>query len=250
MTQTTSRVVEVARFGRRTLSRPPRGSLRASRTALTSSSQRIKLVRQQPHMKRQARHRAVRSQAAAQQVSMRTLRSKDSMSARHRTRGTRQHPQQSAVSTARRHLAARIVRVPSLFCCSGGGVPHLRACIGSLLYCSSYQLFTARVGAWVGSWNPGSPGSCFPKTAAAKGHSTGGMKGYAWGSNPSPLPPAPPPPPPPPSCSVPLGASGSVVCNQTVFYKSCGMGQASEDAPAKHIETLYQSALLFIIDPI
>ena len=128
-----------------------------------------------------------------------------------------------------------------LFCCSGGGVPHLLARVGRWLCCSK-ELFTAYVGVCVGSWNPGNPGSCFPKSAAAKGHSTGGMKGYAWGSNPSPLPPAPPPPPPPPSCSLPLGASGSVVCNQTVFYKSCGMGQASGDSPAYHAKTLYQSA--------
>ena len=108
--QTTSRVVEVAQCGRRTLSRPPRGLLHASRMDLTSSSRRIKLVRRQPQMNTQSRHRAVRSQAAAQQVSTRTLLSKDSISDRHRTRGTRQHPQQSVVSTAQRHLAARIVR--------------------------------------------------------------------------------------------------------------------------------------------
>ena len=79
------------------------------------------------------------------------------------------------------------------------------------------------------SWNPGSPGSCFPKAASAAGHSTAHMPRYAWGKIVAPLPPAPPPPPPPPACSAPLGAAGTVVCNQTATYTSCGMGQCDQN---------------------
>lgn len=180
----------------------------------------------------QAWHRVVSSQEAAHRASTRMLRSKDSMSGHHLTRGTRQHRQQRAASTARRRLAARSVR--DWLCGCFDVIAH-RIC----LLCK--QLFTVRVDACAGSWNPGHPGTCFPKSAAAKGHSTGGMPGYAWGSNPSPLPPAPPPPPPPPSCSEPLGTFGSVVCNQTVFYKSCGMGQASREDLVKFRQRLVPS---------
>ena len=164
-------------------------------------------------------HRVVLSQEAAQRASIRTLRSKDSTSGHHHTQATRQHRQQIAANTARRRLAARSV-------CDWLCGYFLCRCATHACFFGN-QLLTACVDACIGSWNPGQPGACFPKTAAAKGHSTGGMPGYAWGYNPSPLPPAPPPPPPPPSCSEPLGISGSVVCNQTIFYKSCGMGQVS-----------------------
>jgi beta-glucosidase len=75
------------------------------------------------------------------------------------------------------------------------------------------------------SWNSGSPGSCYPKSDAAAGHYSYGMKGYDAGA----CPVHPPIPPPPVSqCSQKLGTSGIVVCNHSVTYASCGMGQCDQ----------------------
>eukprot|EP00040_Diaphanoeca_grandis_P010532 m.53956 g.53956 ORF g.53956 m.53956 type:complete len:589 (-) comp21843_c2_seq1:98-1864(-) len=51
---------------------------------------------------------------------------------------------------------------------------------------------TGGCGFW--SWNPGNPGTCYPKTVDAANHSRS-LKGYAWGSCPQHPPPPPPPPP-------------------------------------------------------
>ena len=78
------------------------------------------------------------------------------------------------------------------------------------------------------SWNPGSPGACFPKSAAAAGHYSGPMQGYAAGACPVHPTPPPTPPPPPFGCTEPLGPARIRVCNHSVAYTSCGMGQCDQ----------------------
>jgi hypothetical protein len=72
------------------------------------------------------------------------------------------------------------------------------------------------------SWNPGKPGTCFPKAATAANKSSP-MKGYSWGVSPDYHPP---PPPPPFTCNE---AAGVKICNHSVYYTSCGMGQCDQN---------------------
>lgn len=66
------------------------------------------------------------------------------------------------------------------------------------------------------SWNPGKPGTCFPKAASAANKSSP-LKGYCWGASPDYHPP---PPPPPFTCNE---AAGVKVCNHSVYYyPTCG----------------------------
>ena len=103
--------------------------------------------------------------------------------------------------------------------------------------CCALCSVTPGCGFW--SWNPpestsaakGNPGTCYPKSSAAKGHYSGVMQGYEAGACPvHPALPtmAPTPPPPPYSCSKKLGSSEIVVCNHSVTYASCGMGQCNQ----------------------
>jgi len=90
--------------------------------------------------------------------------------------------------------------------------------------CCDACIATAGCNAW--SWNGVNSKQCWLKSTPL-----GGYAKISWtvsGIVPGWLPPTPPPPPPPVQCASKVGPLQATVCNHSVPYKNCGMGQCNQ----------------------